>query len=158
MRLENQGEVGPGGGPAGDLYIEIVIKEHERFKRDKDNLEVVVRIPMTAAALGTSIEIPTLEADRDDMPAEQKMVTVDIPAGTQSGTRVVVQGKGVPRLRTTGRGDLGVSLVVQTPTKLNKEQKELLRKLASLREESTPEVVVEKHGRGVFSWIKDTFS
>ncbi len=158
LRLDSQGEVGPGGGPAGDLYVEIAIKDHEQFKRDRENLEVVVRLPMTAAALGTEITIPTLEADRDDLPQAEKSVIVTVPAGTQSGTRLVIPEKGIPKLRAKGRGDIGVTIIVLTPTKLNKEQKELLRQLASVREEQQPEVVVERHNRGMFSWLKDTFA
>ncbi len=158
VHLVSQGEVGPGGGPAGDLYVELTIAPHEVFKREGDNLEVVVKVPMTAAALGTQVTIDTLEAERDDLDADLSTVAVDIPAGTQSGTRITISGRGVPRLRREGRGELGVTLLVQTPTKLDDGQRELLRQLAELREESRPEASVARHGKGVFGWLKDQFS
>jgi molecular chaperone DnaJ len=158
VHLASQGEVGPGGGPAGDLYVELAVENHDVFKREGDNLEVVVKVPMTAAALGTRVTLATLEAERDDLDAELATVDVDIPAGTQSGTRISISGRGVPRLRRDGRGDLGVTLLVQTPTRLDDEQRELLRQLASLRDESRPEVSVARHGKGVLGWLKETFS
>ncbi len=158
VHLVSQGEVGPGGGPAGDLYVELTVAPHEVFKRDGDNLEVVVKVPMTAAALGTQVTIDTLEAERDDLDPALATVGIDIPAGTQSGTRISIPGRGVPRLRRDGRGELGVTLLVQTPTKLDDEQRELLRQFASVRGESRPEVSVAKHGKGVLGWLKETFS
>jgi molecular chaperone DnaJ len=158
VHLASQGEVGPGGGPAGDLYVELAVENHDVFKREGDNLEVVVKVPMTAAALGTRVTMATLEAERDDLDAELATVDVDIPAGTQSGARISISGRGVPRLRRDGRGDLGVTLLVQTPTRLDDEQRELLRQLASLRDESRPEVSVARHGKGVLGWLKETFS
>lgn len=154
IHLEAQGEVGPGGGPAGDLYIELQVAPHEKFKRNGNNLELVVNIPMTAAALGTEVSVPTLEGDLDETPVEERTVPVGVEPGTQSGTRVVIAGRGVPHLRGNGRGDLGVTFVVQTPTKLSAEQKDLLRRLASLREEQQPEVVVAKHNKGgLLGWL-----
>ena len=159
VHLVSQGEVGPGGGPAGDLYVELNVASHDTFKRNGDNLEMVVKVPMTAAALGTQISLATLEAERDDLDADAASVLLDIPAGTQSGTRLNVPGRGVPRLRGEGRGELGVTLLVQTPTKLDDEQRELLRQFASLRDESRLEVSVAKHGKGgVLGWLKEAFS
>lgn len=157
VHLKGQGEVGPGGGPAGDLYIELVVEPHETFTREGDNLEMVVKIPMTAAALGTSVTVPTLAAERDDLPGEDSFVEITIEPGTQSGTRVAVEEQGMPRLRGRGRGELGVTLLVQTPTKLTDEQKELLRQLAAARNEAQPEVTVHKN-KGVLGWLKDAFS
>ena len=158
IHLEGQGEVGPGGGPAGDLYIELTVAQHERFKRNGDDLELVVRVPMTAAALGTEMQLETLEAERDDTDADQAYVTLNVPAGTQSGARIAIKDRGVPRLRGHGRGDLGVTLLVTTPQKLDDDQRELIRQLAELRGETSPEPAVEKHGKGVFGWLKDAFS
>ncbi|MCB0910907.1 MAG: molecular chaperone DnaJ [Propionibacteriaceae bacterium] len=158
VHLVSQGEVGPGGGPAGDLYVELAVAPHEVFKREGDNLEVVVKVPMTAAALGTQVTLDTLEAERDDLDAELSTVAVDIPAGTQSGTRITIPGRGVPRLRKDGRGELGVTLLVQTPTRIDEQQRELLRQLAELRDETRPEASVAKHGKGVFGWLKEQFS
>ena len=158
IHLDSQGEVGPGGGPAGDLYIEMTVSPHDVFTRHGDDLEMVVTIPMTAAALGTKVLMHTLEADREDFAEDTKTVTVEVPAGTQSGTRIVVSERGVPRLRRNGRGDLGVTFIVQTPTKLDSHQKDLLRQLAEAREETNASASVEKSGgRGMFSRIKEAF-
>ena len=158
IHLSSHGEIGPGGGPAGDLYVELNVHQHEIFKRDGDDLEVVVKIPMTAAALGTEVEIDTLEADLEDADAADQSVTVTVPAGTQSGTRVALDNKGVPRLRAGGRGQLGVTLLVQTPTRISEEQRDLLRQLAELREESRPEGSVQRHSKGVFGRLRDAFA
>ena len=158
IHLASHGEVGPGGGPAGDLYVELAVAQHEVFRREGDDLEVVVKIPMTAAALGTEVSVATLEADVEDSDPADRSVQVAVPAGTQSGTRVALEGKGVPRLRSNGRGQLGVTLLVQTPTRLDEEQRELVRQLAELRGETGPEGTVQKHGRGVFGRMRDAFA
>jgi molecular chaperone DnaJ len=160
IHLEAQGEVGPGGGPAGDLYVELGVTEHETFTRKGDDLEVVVRLPMTAAALGTEMTLATLEAERDDKPLEDQSVLIEVPPGTQSGTRITVKDRGIPRLRGSGRGDMGVTVLVQTPTKLNDEQSELLRQLAELRDETVPEAHLHRAGSksGFVNWLKETFS
>jgi molecular chaperone DnaJ len=158
IHLAAHGEVGPGGGPAGDLYVELNVLQHEVFKRVGDDLEVVVRIPMTAAALGTEVMVATLEADLEDADGDARAVRIQVPAGTQSGTRIAIDGRGVPQLRSSGRGQLGVTLLVQTPTRLDDDQRELLRQLAELREETRPEVTVQRHGRGVFGRLRDAFA
>jgi molecular chaperone DnaJ len=158
IHLAAHGEVGPGGGPAGDLYVELAVAGHDIFRREGDDLEVVVKIPMTAAALGTEVLVATLESDLPDADPETTTVRVPVPAGTQSGTRIAIDGKGVPRLRSNGRGQLGVTLLVQTPTRIDEEQRELLRQLAELREETRPEVSVQKTGRGVFGRLRDAFA
>jgi molecular chaperone DnaJ len=158
IHLASHGEVGPGGGPAGDLYVELGVAGHEFFRREGDDLEVVVKIPMTAAALGTEVAVATLESDLPDADPDTTTVRVPVPAGTQSGTRVAIDGMGVPRLRAGGRGELGVTLLVQTPTRLDDEQRELLRQLAELREETRPEAGVQKTGRGVFGRLRDAFA
>jgi molecular chaperone DnaJ len=158
IHLASQGEVGPGGGPAGDLYVELQVAPHEVFRRDGDDLEVVVKIPMTAASLGTEVTVATLEADLEDSSAESRTVRIQVPSGTQSGTRIAMEGRGVPRLRGSGRGQLGVTLLVQTPTRIDDEQRDLLRQLAELRDETRPEVTVQKHSRGVFGRLRDAFA
>jgi molecular chaperone DnaJ len=158
IHLDSQGEVGPGGGPAGDLYVELVVAPHEVFRREGSDLEMAVSVPMTAAALGTTVAVQTLEADREDMDADQASVDVEIPAGTQSGTRIVVHGRGVPKLRGQGRGDLGVTLLVETPTKLNTKQRDLLRQLAEARDETETNASVHTTGsKGMFSRLKEAF-
>jgi molecular chaperone DnaJ len=158
VHLASQGEVGPGGGPAGDLYVELKVTPHEVFTRNGDDLEMVVHVPMTAAALGTQVSLATLEAERDDLEADQASVEVQIPAGTQSRARIAIAGRGVPRLRGGGRGDLGITLVVDTPTKLDAKQRELLTQLAEARDETRPEASVAKQGKGMFGWLKEAFS
>lgn len=158
IHLESQGEVGHGGGPAGDLYVELVVAPHEVFKREGDDLEVVAKLPMTAAALGTEVPVATIDAEQDNCDPEDATVMVNVPAGTQSGTRIVVDGYGVPKLRGAGRGKLGVTLLVQTPTKLDEGQKEALRMLAEMRDENHPEIAVQKHHRGVFGRLRDAFT
>ncbi|OYO17195.1 molecular chaperone DnaJ [Enemella dayhoffiae] len=151
VHLASHGEVGPGGGPAGDLYVEIVVAEHPLFKRNGNDLEMVVRLPMTAAALGTEVNVRTLEADQPDSDPEQDSVRLEVPAGTQSGTRLTIPGRGIPQLRGKGRGELCVTLLVLTPTRVNAEQRDLLRQLAELREETNAEAEqVHKREKGRF--------
>ena len=158
VHLAHQGEAGPGGGPAGDLYVELSVAQHDVFTRNGDDLELVVEVPMTAAALGTTVSVATLEAERDDLDPADGSVEVIIPPGTQSHTRIAVPGHGVPRLQRSGRGDLGVTFIVKTPSKLDDTQRDLLRQLAEARQETQPEVAVSKQGRGVLGWLKEAFS
>ena len=151
-----RGEGGRAGVPAGDLYVELVVAEHDRFRRDGDNLETVVTLPMTAAALGTSIDVKTLEAEWEGSEEADRKVTVEVPAGMQSGARLPLQGRGVPRLRGGGRGELGVTFVVETPRKLDDRQRDLLRQLAELRDETKVEAKHPGH-KGVRGWFKETF-
>jgi len=151
IQLTGEGEVGPGGGPAGDLYLEIVEQQHEVFTRQGDDLHCTVTLPMTAAALGTSIQLETLDGPE----------TIDVKAGTQSGQTVTLRQKGVAHLRGSGRGDLHVHVDVATPTKLDAEQEELLRQLAALRGEERSTASVQA-GRveqsGLFSRLRDAFN
>lgn len=161
IHLEAQGEVGPGGGPAGDLYVEITVAPHDTFRREGDNLEVVVKLPMTAAALGTTVDLETLEAEWEKSDEADRKVAVEVPAGTQSGTRIAIQDRGVPKLRGGGRGELGVTFLVQTPTKLDDKQRDLLRQLAEVRDEAKPEAVTAggaSKGGGLFGWLQDKLS
>ncbi|HVU74055.1 MAG TPA: molecular chaperone DnaJ [Mycobacteriales bacterium] len=147
IRMAGQGEVGPGGGPAGDVYVEVHERRHPTFTRDGDALHCELHLPMTAAALGTTIKLETLDGDED----------VHVKPGTQTGTVVTVRGKGVPRLRSTGRGDLYVHVSVTTPTHLDPEQEELLRKLAALRGEEHPDGQAHDGG-GLFGRLRDAFT
>jgi molecular chaperone DnaJ len=147
IRLSGEGEVGPGGGPHGDLYVEIRERRHPVFTRDGDDLHCEAVLPMTAAALGTVLPLQTLDGDEQ----------VEVKAGTQSGQVATIRGRGVPRLRGGGRGDIHVHLVVQTPTKLDDEQEELLRKLAALRDEERPPAVTTG-GNGLFGRLRDAFN
>ena len=140
VQLTEQGEVGPGGGPPGDLYVEIQIARHDTFTRHGNDLHCTVTLPMTAAALGTTLTLPTLEADVEQGADSGVETTfeLDIRPGTQSGTEQVLRGRGVPGLRG-GRGDLVVTVVVETPTRLDARQEELLRELAAIRGEEQPD-------------------
>ncbi|GAA1918254.1 molecular chaperone DnaJ [Nocardioides marmoribigeumensis] len=165
VQLAEQGEIGPGGGPAGDLYVELRVRPHDVFVRKGRDLHCVVEVPMTAAALGATITLPTLESDLSAAAADEAglgtpdaEVAVDIKAGTQSGTDVVIEGRGVPSLRGTGRGDIVVRIVVLTPTRLDERQHELLSELATLRgEEKASGQVTGPHHKGMFGRLRDAF-
>jgi molecular chaperone DnaJ len=145
IRLAQQGEVGPGGGPPGDLYVEIHERPHDVYSRKGDDLHCRVTVPMTAAALGTRLTIKTLDGEEN----------VDVRAGTQPGATLRIRGKGVPHLRGTGRGDLFVHLDVRTPLKLDPEQERILREFARSRGEEVAEL--SKQG-GFFSRMRDAFN
>jgi molecular chaperone DnaJ len=160
VQLSEQGEVGPGGGPAGDLYVEIHVAEHPTFTRHGNDLHCTVSVPMTAAALGTTLTLPTLEADVEQG-ADSGVETsfdLEIGAGTQSGTQQVLRGRGVPGLRG-GRGDLVVTVLVETPQRLDPRQEELLRELAAIRGEESPTGQVPAGSqRSVFGRLRDAFN
>ena len=160
VQLAGQGEIGPGGGPAGDLYVEVHVADHPIFTRTGNDLVCDVTLPMTAAALGTTIELPTLEADlvRDDADTDvETSVDLDLHPGTQSGSQIVLNGRGVPALRGSGRGDLVVRVVVETPTRLDDRQEELLRELAALRDEESPDGQVQAPHKSVFDRLRNAF-
>ena len=159
VQLSGQGEVGPGGGPAGDLYVEISVAQHPTFTRQGDDLHCTVTLPMTAAALGTTLTLPTLEADvTTDVDSEvETQFELEVRPGTQSGGEQVMRARGVPGLRG-GRGDLVVHLVVETPTRLDERQEELLRELAALRDEEQPSGQVRAAQRSVFGRLRDAFN
>jgi molecular chaperone DnaJ len=152
LRLSGEGEIGPGGGPPGDLYVEIHELPHPRFTRDQDDLHCRLQLPMTAAALGTEITLRTLDG-------EENLV---VKAGTQAGTVQTLRGRGVPHLnRGVGRGDLYVHYDVVTPTRLDAEQERLLRELARARGEEEPQITVSNPATsgnpGLFSRLRDAF-
>ncbi|MBD8605738.1 molecular chaperone DnaJ [Aeromicrobium sp. CFBP 8757] len=157
IQLGGEGEVGPGGGPAGDLYLEINVARHPVFQRKGDQLFCQVSLPMTAAALGTHLDLPTLEADVAGTDEADRTVRLDVASGTQSGETITIKNFGVPRLRGPGRGDLKVQVVVETPTRIDEQQRALLEQLASLRDEERPEAMMGTHHKGVFHKIKDAF-
>ncbi len=116
IALHNQGDCGINGGPNGDLIIQVMVRSHDIFKRDGFNLRMELPITFADAALGAKITIPTPDGEGE----------LTIPEGTQSGTTFSVRGKGVPKLNGKGRGDLLVTVVIETPKGLSKKQKELL--------------------------------
>ncbi len=127
LRVGGEGEGGVGGGPAGDLYVVLHVKESKEFERDGDDLILTRRIGIAQAALGCKLTVPTLEGER----------TVEVPTGAQFGHRLTIPGAGVPHLKGVGKGDLHVQLEVSVPKKLNKEQRELLEKYAAISGEET---------------------
>ena len=142
IRLAGEGEAGMRGAPAGDLYIFLSVAPHRFFQRDGANIYCRVPIPMTTAALGGTIEVPTLDGRR---------ARVTIPAGTQSGHQFRLTGKGMPVLRSSAHGDMFVQTGVETPMNLTKRQKELLREFeqAGSAEKTSPE------SAGFFAKVKE---
>ncbi|GAA2528633.1 molecular chaperone DnaJ [Rarobacter incanus] len=148
VRLREKGEVGPGGGPAGDLYLQIRVLDHEVFARQGDDLHCTVTLPMTAAALGTVIELETFDGTQ----------TLDIPPGTQPDEVLTMHGLGVGRLHSQSRGDLDVHVEVEIAEALTDEQRDLLRELARLRGEERPAARVHSTSKGVFSRLREKLS
>ena len=143
IRIDGQGEPSAEGGPRGDLYVFVRVKEHEIFVRRENDILLSIPIPFTMAALGGEVDVPTLEGK----------ARLTIPRGTQSGKMLKMNGLGMPDVRGYGKGDQMVRVVVEVPKKLSAEQEELLRKLALLDKAS-----VTPHKRSIFSKIRDFFS
>ena len=139
IRLTGEGEAGGNGGPSGDLYVQVSVREHKIFTRDGKNLYCEVPISFTDAALGGEIEVPTLDG----------RVKLKIPEGAQSGKMFRLRGKGVTQVRGGGQGDLMCRVAVETPVHLNKEQKDLLRKF-----HDTMEATKGKHSPKKSSWFE----
>jgi len=132
IRLAGKGEAGSRGGANGDLYLFINVKSHELFKRSDENLFFEYPISIADAALGTTIEIPTIDGGK---------AKIKIPEGTQSGKQFRLKGKGMPYMRGSGDGDLYVQINTEVPVSLNKEQKELLEKFREIEnEKSNPNI------------------
>ena len=141
IRYQEQGDAGPHGGHAGDLYVVLQVKPHPFFEREGKDLHCSVPISFSQAAMGAEIIIPTLDG------GEHKL---KVPEGTQSGTTFRVRGKGVPALQSSGKGDMYIKVRVQTPHKLTKRQRELLAELGETIE-NKPEP------RSLFEKVKDIF-
>ena len=123
IRLAGEGEAGLRGGPAGDLYIFIEVREHPIFQRDGQQLFCEVPVSMVEAALGGDVEVPTIDGGRS---------RVKVPSGTQTGRRMRLKGKGMPALRGGAAGDMFIEFAVETPVDLSARQRELLKEFASL--------------------------
>ena len=142
LRMGGEGQPGANGGPPGDLYVFLKVKEHPFFERRENDLHCTIPLNLAQAALGCDIEVPTLE----------KPHKLSIPEGTQSGAQFRLRGKGVPRLNGGGRGDLCIHTDVKVPARLTREQRKLLEQLRdSLPVDNTP---AEK---GLFEKVKDYF-
>jgi molecular chaperone DnaJ len=142
IRYGGWGEAGPYGGPPGDLYVVLHVKEHPFFEREGNDLRCVIPISYAQAALGTELHVPTIDGEH----------TLKVPEGTQSGTVFRIRNKGVPVLNGHGKGDLFVEVRVQTPTKLTKRQRELLVELGG----TTP-VENRPQRRTLLGKVKDMF-
>ena len=139
IRLAGEGEAGLRGGPNGDLYIFIEVKDHALFQRDGVHLFCRVPITMPSAALGGEVEVPTIDGGK---------ARVKVPAGAQTGKQMRLRAKGMPALRGGGQGDMVIELAVETPVNLTSRQRELLREFEKLSEENNPE------GSSFFSKVK----
>ena len=148
IQLAGEGEIGPGGGPAGDLFLEIVERPHDIYEREGDDLHCTVALPMTAAALGTTVTVETLDGPEE----------IDIRPSTQSGQIIPLYGRGVKHLNANGRGDLMIHVNVETPAKLDEEQESLLKQLAVLRDEERPPGKFTPGQQGFFSRLRDAFN
>lgn len=140
LRINGAGEAGLRGGPPGDLYIYLKVRPHELFKREGNDIILDIPISFAQAALGTELEVPTLDGK----------ARLKVPEGTQPGTFFRLRGKGIPHLRGHGRGDQHVKISVKIPQKLSAREKELLREYAQLAGED-----VTVHDKGILNKVKD---
>ena len=140
LRVPGKGEPGINGGPAGDLYVVFQIRPHEFFERDGDDIYCEMPITFAQAALGDEIEVPTMHGK----------VKLKVPAGTQTGTRFRLKGKGVPNVRGYGQGDQHIRILVVTPTKLTDKQKELIREFADISGQGQ----LDENDEGFFAKVK----
>jgi len=145
IRLTGEGEAGMRGAPAGDLYVDVAVKQHPIFQRDGANIFVRVPLRMTTAAMGGAVEVPTIDGSRNK---------VSIPAGTQTGDQFRLRGKGFSVLRSAARGDMYVQVAVETPQNLNKRQQELL---AEFERECDKTGRSSPESEGFFAKVKDFF-
>lgn len=142
LRVAGQGEPGVNGGPAGDLYVVFHVKEHEFFERDGDDVYCEVPLTFVQATLGDEIQVPTLHGK----------VSLKIPAGTQTGTRFRLRGKGIPNVHGRGQGDQHIIVKIVTPKKLTDRQKQLLKEFAEISGDAH-----EDHDQSFFSKMKRAF-
>ncbi len=145
LQLPGQGEVGPAGGPRGDLYLEIKVRHHDVFSRNGDDLLATLEVQMTDAILGTTTVLKALDGD----------VTIEIKPGVQSAEVITVNDRGVTRLRGSGRGDLKIGIQVVTPTKLDGRQADLIRQFAASRKQPPPQLT--RFQQGLFQKLRDRF-
>lgn len=143
LKLSREGDVGSNGGPNGDLYVQIRISEHAFFERDGFDVHCEVPITFSQAALGTAVEVPTLNGK----------VEMSIPKGTQSHKRMRLKGKGIQRLGGYGQGDQIITIVVETPSKLSDEQVELFTRLSELEDHHKANPM----SRGFFEKVREFF-
>ena len=145
LQLPGQGEVGPAGGPNGDLYLEMKVRHHETYSRSGDDLLATLEVPMADAILGTTTTIASLDGD----------VELEIRPGVQSADILTIKGRGITRLRGQGRGDLKVGIQVVTPTKLDRHDRELIEKFAERHRKTKPQLA--QFQQGLFGKLRDRF-
>ena len=145
LQLSGQGEVGPAGGPNGDLFLEVKVRHHDVFSRNGDDLLATLEVQMTDAILGTTTSIDALDGP----------VTIEIRPGTQSAEVVTVRDRGVTHLRGAGRGDLKIGIQVVTPGKLDAKQQEIIRQFAGSRKPVAP--TLTHFQQGLFQKLRDRF-
>jgi len=145
LQMPGQGEVGPAGGPNGDLYLEIKVRHHDKFSRNGDDILATLEVQMTDAILGTTAMFDALDGP----------VELEIKPGTQSAEVITVKDRGVTHLRGAGRGDLKVGVQVLTPTKLNSKSKELIAELARVQNAVPPHLA--HFQQGLFQKLRDRF-
>jgi len=145
LQLPGQGEVGPAGGPNGDLYLEVKVRHHDVFSRDGDDLLATLEVQMTDAILGTKTTLHGLDGD----------VELDLKPGTQSAEVLTVRDRGITRLRGGGRGDLRIGVQVVTPTRLNHREHKLIEELAAARRPHPPKLA--QFQQGLFAKLRDRF-
>lgn len=148
IRMAGKGEVGPGGGPHGTIYVDVAVEEHAHFLRDGDDLHVTVRVPAVDATLGTTVQVPMLD---------QSITTVNVHAGTQPGATIRQEGLGMPRLRREGRGGLITHVDVVIPTQLDRHSKELFVQLQEHSHEAVGVASKNNDHGGLFSRLRVKF-
>lgn len=144
IRVTGEGAAGVRGGKNGDLYVFVNVRGHKLYERQRENLYAQVPVSMTCATLGGVIEIPSVDG---------RKIEVKVPAGTQNGHRLRIKGEGMPRLRSTVKGDLWIEIRVETPVNLTSRQKELLEEFRLISGESN----CQPEEKGFFNKIKDLF-
>ena len=145
LQMPGQGEVGPAGGAAGDLFLEIKVRHHDVFSRNGDDILATVEVPMVDAILGTKVTLASIDGD----------IPLDIRAGTQSAEIITVKERGVTKLRGNGRGDLKIGIQVVTPTKLNHKERELVENFGKTYKAPPP--YFAQFQQGLFAKLRDRF-
>lgn len=148
IRMAGQGEAGPGGGPAGDLYIEVMMQQHPVFQREGNDLHMSVHVPMVDAALGATTSVESLSGDAIDF---------EIPAGVQPAETIVIEGKGMPQLRGEGFGNMIAHVDVSIPTQLDEKSKELLNKLRDHRSDESAVRTADDSDDSLFGRLRNRF-
>jgi molecular chaperone DnaJ len=145
IQLSGQGEVGPAGGPAGDLFLEIKVKHHDIYSRNGDDLLATLEVQMTDAILGTQTTLKGLDGD----------VVVDVKPGVQSAEVITIKDRGITHLRGSGRGDLKIGVQVVTPTRLSGSEQALIKQFAATRKPAEPHLA--QFQQGLFAKLRDRF-